>query len=162
MLVTKLCLQGKQLQSVLDRAAPRALGAVRGQPSPDPAARGAPFWAGLQNGPRDSAPPWPPAERALRAGVRAGYAGAHRDLGTGHKGTCVVPTTQHPAPRWGLGKPGDPLPVCHFSDGLVSSHHPSQSWCWCPGIVRCLCHCPQAPFLVATSPCCRRRWVPYA
>lgn len=42
--VTKLCLQGKQLQSVPDRAAPRALGAVRGQPSPGPTAWGAALW----------------------------------------------------------------------------------------------------------------------
>ena len=31
----------------------------------------------------------------------------------------MVPTTQPPAPQWGLGMPHNPLPVCSFSDGMV-------------------------------------------
>lgn len=127
-LVTKLCLQRKQSRSV-------PLGLSRGcwvLPGASPAL--SPLLRGLLSDPQDSAPP-----RVLRAG----NAGAHRDLGTGRRAPLLC-QPRSPQPCGGLW--GSPAVPSRFAL-LESSRHPPAGWSWrpCPGIVCCLCRCATGP-----------------
>lgn len=118
------------------------LGAEGGWPGPDPTA-----WE-LLSVPQDSAlPPQPPAVRDH----------------TGTLSPWLCPPC-HPQPHMGSGDAQPPSAIGVFLGWAGEHHPPSRGW-HCPGclgiVSACAC-CATGWFLVATSPCCGRRWVPYA
>lgn len=73
---------------------------------------------------------------------------------------CANHTT--PSPTWGLGMPSHSPLGCSLAGLGAPTPFPGLALAWVPGHCFCLCCCATGWFLVATSPCCGRRWVPYA
>lgn len=75
----------------------------------------------------------------------------------------AVPTMPPPAPHGVWGCPATPS---HWAVPWMGwgapPPFPGLPLPWVPGHCFCLCCCATGWFLVATSPCCGRRWVPYA
>lgn len=77
--------------------------------------------------------------------------------------TVAVPTVPPPAPHGAWACPATPSHwIVPWMGWGEPTPFPGLALGRAPGHCLCLCCCATGWFLVATSPCCGRRWVPYA